>query len=84
MPIALARSPAGNVAVRIESVDGMMNAPPTPISARAAISDPAEPAIADQAEPAPKMSRPMFSARLRPKRSPSAPAVSSSPANTSM
>jgi hypothetical protein len=84
MPIARARSPAGNVAVRMDRVDGMMKAPPTPISARAAISDSADPAIADQAEPAPKISRPMFSARLRPKRSPSAPAVSSSPANTSM
>jgi hypothetical protein len=84
MPIARARSPAGNVAVRMDRVDGMMKAPPTPISARAAISDSADPAIADQAEPAPKISRPMFSARLRPKRSPSAPAVSSRPANTSM
>ena len=37
---------------------------------RSAIS--ADPAIADQAEPAPKIGRPMFSARLRPKRSPSA------------
>ena len=33
MPIAFPRSCAGNVAVRIESVDGMINAPPTPISA---------------------------------------------------
>ena len=33
IPIALPRSWAGNVAVRIESVDGMMNAPPMPISA---------------------------------------------------
>ena len=51
IPIAFARSFAGNVAVRIDSVEGMMNAPPTPISARLAINIPAEPATADSAEP---------------------------------
>ena len=74
IPIAFARSFAGNVAVRIDSVEGMMNAPPTPISARLAISIPAEPATADSAEPSPKIARPKLSARRRPKRSPSAPA----------
>ena len=48
IPIALPRSCAGNVAVRIDSVDGMMNAPPMPISARVAISISAEPASADE------------------------------------
>ena len=33
IPIAFPRSWAGNVAVRIDSVDGMMNAPPMPITA---------------------------------------------------
>ena len=47
MPIAFPRSWAGNVAVRIESVDGMMNAPPMPIRPRIAISSPAEPASAE-------------------------------------
>jgi hypothetical protein len=84
MPIAFPRSCAGNVAVRIESVDGMMNAPPMPIRPRVAISSPAESASADPAEPRPKISRPSVSARLRPKRSPSEPAVSSTPAKTSM
>ena len=44
------------MAVRIDSVEGMMNAPPTPISARVAISISAEPASADSAEPRPKIS----------------------------
>ena len=84
MPIAFARSAAGNTAVRIESVEGMMKAPPTPISARVAISISGDCAIADSAEPSPKTSRPKVRARLRPKRSPSAPAVSSTAAKTSM
>ena len=54
MPIAFPRSCAGNVAVRIESVDGMMNAPPTPISARMAISSSGESASAEPSEPRPK------------------------------
>jgi hypothetical protein len=62
----------------------MMNAPPTPISAREAISIPGDVATAERAEAAPKISRPSESARRRPKRSPRAPAVSSRPANTSM
>ena len=56
----------------IERVDGMMNAPPTPITARAAISIPGVVAIADSADPAPKTTSPKLSARRRPKRSPSA------------
>ena len=32
--IALARSPAGKTFTRIDNVDGMMNAAPTPMSAR--------------------------------------------------
>ena len=84
MPIALPRSCAGNVAVRIESVDGMMNAPPMPIRPRITISSSGEVASADPSEPSPNTSRPSVSARLRPKRSPSEPAVSSTPANSSM
>ena len=84
IPIALPRSLAGNVAVRIDSVEGMINAPPTPIRPRIAISSPGEVAIAEPSEPRPKTSRPTVSARLRPKRSPSEPAVSSTPAKTSM
>jgi len=82
-PIAFARSWAGKTAV-IDSVDGMMNAPPTPIRARVAISISGDVARAERPEPSPKMARPIVSPRLRPKRSPRAPAVSSSPAKTSM
>src|SRR6266516_1696525 len=69
--IAFARSPAGKTFVRIESVDGMMNAAPTPIRARVEISAVAEPAKAEATDPAPKIRRPATSAFLRPKRSPS-------------
>ena len=84
MPIAFARSPAGKTAVMIDSVEGMMNAPPTPMRARVAISISGEVASAERPEPRPKMARPIVSPRLRPKRSPRAPAVSSRPAKTSM
>ena len=82
-PIALPRS-TGFVKtfVRIDSVDGMMNAPPMPISARVAMSVDADPAKAEASEPVPKTARPKASALYRPKRSPRLPAVSSSPANT--
>ena len=83
-PIAFARSSAGKTAVMIDSVEGMMNAPPTPIRARVAISIAGEVASAERPEPRPKTARPKLSARLRPKRSPRAPAVSSRPAKTSM
>ncbi len=84
IPIALPRSSAGNVAVRIDSVEGMMKAPPTPISARIAISRPGEDASAAPSEPRPKTASPKVRARLRPNRSPSEPAVKSTPANRSM
>ena len=74
----------GKTLVRIDSVDGMMNAPPTPISARVAISISAEPASAERASRGRRRAARGSSARLRPKRSPSAPAVSSRPAKTSM
>ena len=82
-PIALPRS-AGSVKtfVMIDNVDGMMNAPPTPMSARVPISMFADVANADRAEPMPNTARPKARKRYRPKRSPRLPAVSSSPANT--
>ena len=61
-----------------------MNAPPTPIRPRIAISSSGEVASAEPSEPSPNTARPKVSARLRPKRSPSEPAVSRTPANTSM
>ena len=83
MAMALARSWAGKTLVRIDSVAGMTNAAPRPMTARLAISwvepvDRAPPMM-----PTPKMARPSCRAPLRPKRSPRAPAVSSTPAKTS-
>ena len=84
MPIALARSVGSrNTLVRIASVAGKMKAAPTPISARPTISDPAEPTEPAYAEVAPNSTRPTISDRLRPNRSPSPPAASRRPVNTS-
>ncbi len=83
-PIAPARSLAGNTAVRIDSVAGMTKAAPTPISARAAIRVDESPDSAAQAEPEAKTTSPSSRARRRPKRSPSAPAITSSAANVSV
>ena len=68
----------------IESVAGMMNAPPTPMSARVEMSCAGVDANADASDPRPKIVSPTWSAPRRPKRSPRLPAVSSSPANTSV
>ena len=58
-PIALPRSVGSvNTFVMIDSVAGMMNAPPMPISARVAISALADGANADSAEPMPKIASP--------------------------
>ena len=70
--------------VRIDSVAGMMSAPPMPMNARVRISCSAEPAIAEAIEPMPNRTMPSWSAPLRPKRSPRLPDVSSRPANTNV
>ena len=64
MPIALPRS-AGLVKtlVMIDNVDGMMNAPPMPMSARVPMSMFADVANAERIEPVPNTARPK--ARLR-------------------
>jgi hypothetical protein len=81
--IAFGRSSGGKMFEITERVVGMIPAAPRPIRAREAISS-AEPLErAARIEPAPKIERPTTSARRRPKRSPSEPAVSSIPANTS-
>ena len=82
IPIAFGRSSAGKTFVSTDSVVGMMNAPPMPIRARLAISESADPERAESSEPAPNTPSPRIRARLRPKRSPRLPAVSSRPANT--
>ena len=66
IPIARPRSGGGNTLVRIDSVDGMMNAAPKPWIARVKIRMPAEPANADASDPAPKMNKPASNAGLRP------------------
>jgi hypothetical protein len=82
MPIAFARSPAGKTLVMIDSVVGMISAPPMPISALVTMSMLADSANADASEAPPKMARPAASAPRRLKRSPSAPIVSRRPAKT--
>jgi hypothetical protein len=72
------------MSVTIDSVDGIITAPPIPMSARAAISMPTDPEKAAQAEPAPKITRPARNVRLRPTRSARLPAASTSPAYTMM
>ena len=83
MAIAFGRSSSGKMFVRIDSVVGMIAAAPTPIRAREAISWVVPGAPAANSEPIPNITRPNVSAFLRPKRSPSAPAIRSSTANTS-
>ena len=68
--------------VRIDSVAGMISAAPMPMTARRAMSCPEDPEKAARVDAPPKITRPAVSAPLRPKRSPMAPAVRSSPANT--
>ena len=65
MPIAFGRSFAGKTFVRIESVVGMISAPPMPIAARVAISMSARVANADASEAAPNTTRPVTRARRR-------------------
>jgi hypothetical protein len=83
MPIALARSSRGKTFVRIDSVAGMISAPPTPIAARIAISWFAVSANRTARLAPPKIASPDWRASLRPKRSPSVPIVRSRPAKTS-
>ena len=70
--------------VRIESVAGMTSAPPTPMSARVTTRISGDQAKAEKADPAQKTPSPTSMTHLRPKRSPRLPAVSSSPANTTV
>jgi hypothetical protein len=65
----------------IESVAGMISAPPTPMSARTAMSCVDVSTKTTARLDSPKMAMPACSASLRPKRSPSVPSVSSRPAN---
>jgi hypothetical protein len=67
MPIAVARSRSSvNTLTSSESVAGMMNAAPAPITARAAISASTPPAYAAAADATPNTASPASSVRLRP------------------
>ena len=83
MAIALPRSCGGKTLVRIDSVAGMTNAAPRPMTARPTMI--AVGAVAERRRTASRTgtpTRPACSAPLRPKRSPMVPAVSSRPAKT--
>ena len=83
IPMARARSrSAVKTLVRIESVQGIRAAAPTPMTARARVRRSGLPDQAAKAEPAPKTTRPAMKTHFRPTRSPRAPSDRSSPANT--
>ncbi|GAA2886137.1 hypothetical protein GCM10020220_090420 [Nonomuraea rubra] len=83
-PRAFARSAGSVNRFRImDSVDGMIMAPPTPSSARTAITSSGLPAASTASEASPNTANPVISIRLRPHRSPSALTVTSSPDRTS-
>ena len=77
------RSSGGKIAVISDSVAGITKAAPAPCTARPTMTTTAEPAKPLITAPMAKTASPTSSAPLRPKRSPSAPAVRSNPANTS-
>jgi hypothetical protein len=66
MPSAAPRRSAGNAAVIIVSVSGMITAPPMPSIARAAISVPAFGASAPAADETVKSTTPAVKTRRRP------------------
>ena len=82
MAIARWRSCGGKIAAISDSVAGITRAAPAPWMARPAMTTPADVARPLSTAPPANTPRPASSAPLRPKRSPRAPAVSSSPANT--
>jgi hypothetical protein len=83
MPMARARSRSvSKTLVRIDSVHGIRAAAPTPMTARAIVRRSGAPDQAASADPAPNTSSPAMNTHLRPTRSPSAPKLSSRPANT--
>ena len=81
-PTAWARSSGGKDVVMIDSVVGMTSAAPTPIAARSPISVRGSSTKIAAAAATPNTTRPASRMPLRPKRSPTAPATSRSPAKT--
>ena len=80
--IALRRSSSSKTTMRMDSVDGMISAPPTPIATRTAIISPGLATKTAASDAAPNRSRPMIMTFRRPNRSPRLPEVSSRPAKT--
>ena len=80
--IALRRSSSSKTTMRMDSVDGMISAPPTPIATRTPIISPGLATKTAASDAAPNRSRPMIMTFRRPNRSPRLPEVSSSPAKT--
>ncbi len=72
---------SGNSDTSIPSTTAVVIAPPTPCSARAAISTPGEVATPHSTDATVNTARPAVNIRLRPTRSPSRPASSNSPPN---
>ena len=83
MAIALPRSSRGKTSMITDSVAGMIIAPPMPITARSRMNCSEFCASAASTLALPNRIRPDCRARLRPKRSPSVPIVSSTPAKAS-
>ena len=81
MPIALGRSASLNLAETTARDSGNTIPAPSPITARAAISSPAETDSAHHTEAPPNTASPASSSRLRPNRSPASPAGSMTTAN---
>jgi hypothetical protein len=81
IPIAMPRSRTAKVAEMIESVAGIINAAPTPWTARAEISSDALEERPQKSDDAVNTTRPITKIRRRPRRSPSLPPVSRSDAN---
>ena len=80
MPMAFALSLGSlKVVMMIESAAGAMTAPPIPCKARAATSNPWEPAIPQSSEANVKRARPAANTRRRPNRSPALPPSSRKP-----
>ena len=83
VPIARPRSLGGKVEARIARLPGTSSAPPTPWTARAAMSCRTSGASPHQTEAPAKTAVPIAKTRLRPKRSPSAPPARRSAASSS-
>ena len=81
--MALGRSASLNAAETTAMDSGKTIPAPSPSTARAAISSPADDDSAHHTDAARNTARPPSSSRLRPNRSPVTPALSMTPANVS-